>query len=468
MAATTAALTLLAACGGGSSSGSIDAADRSSDPAVTTAAGGAERDTVAAAEVLDAAVEVDLTSFELATDLDEIWAATGDRAVCSPAEPAAAQVRFAPGSDIGSGAPDAPAVDDLVVAMLWWETPAGEIRRQVLTPGDDAWAGAFGPTRARRAMTDTSIEFIAVGFDAAALARLGLDSSTIDVIAEAVAAGPSGDDGSSDAARAAIDELGDALGAGGDVTTDDVVAVATVAATSSVTVLAPEPCAEGQVRDRRGRSQTDDELTVELSADAADGVELWATSDRACSNGDTTFDLIATTTGRPTGVRARWTLPTGATGETALRRTDTTDGIATWTARLGSFEAPRSMPEAAELPVSVVARDADGDEAVASTVMVVRRPVACESAAPGSTGDDGTNDAADPSTDGDARGDAGGDAGDVAASVSGLVASGEIWATAEGRCASGATSVRVEARTTGPVTSVEVRVVRSGGSVVDS
>ena len=138
VAATTAALTLLAACGGGSSSGSIDAADRSSDPAVTTAAGGAERDTVAAAEVLDAAVEVDLTSFELATDLDEIWAATGDRAVCSPAEPAAAQVRFAPGSDIGSGAPDAPAVDDLVVAMLWWETPAGEIRRQVLTPGDDS------------------------------------------------------------------------------------------------------------------------------------------------------------------------------------------------------------------------------------------------------------------------------------------------------------------------------------------
>ena len=345
VAATTAALTLLAACGGGSSSGSIDAADRSSDPAVTTAAGGAERDTVAAAEVLDAAVEVDLTSFELATDLDEIWAATGDRTVCSPAEPAAAHVRFTRGTD---AAPDAPAVDDLVVAMLWWETPAGEIRRHVLTPGDDAWAGAFGPTRAKRAMTDTSIEFIAVGFDAAALARLGLDSSTIDVLAEAVAAGPDGDDGSSDAARAAIDELGDALGAGGDVTTDDVVAVATVAATSSVTVLAPVPCAEGQVRDRRGRSQTDDELTVELSADAADGVELWATSDRACSDGDTTFDLIATTTGRPTGVRARWTLPTGATGETALRRTDTTDGIATWTARLGPFEAPRSMPEASE------------------------------------------------------------------------------------------------------------------------
>jgi hypothetical protein len=119
------------------------------------------------------------------------------------------------------------------------------------------------------------------------------------------------------------------------------------------------------------------------------------------------------------------------------------------------------MPDTSDIAVSVVARDADGNEVSVSTVVAIRRPDRCGAASDGGTEpsagsdqtspdggtppDDSTSTTSGGGADGSVPPPTPGDQGDSVV-VDAVLGASEIWATGDGLCGAGATTVVVEAR----------------------
>ena len=99
---------------------------------------------------------------------------------------------------------------------------------------------------------------------------------------------------------------------------------------------------------------------------------VWAVADGFCGGGSTTFTIQAQTTGDVTQVGAQVTLANGTSKNVQL-----SGGGGTWSASAGPFPASAQMPDSSAISISVIARDAAGQQASASASSTLRKPSPC-------------------------------------------------------------------------------------------
>ncbi len=142
----------------------------------------------------------------------------------------------------------------------------------------------------------------------------------------------------------------------------------TTAAPAPATTVAPAPATTAAPVTTV--TTTPPPTPVDVRAQASSPV--WAVADGFCGGGSTTLSIQAQTTGDVTQVGAQVTLANGTSKNVQL-----TGGGSNWSASVGPFPASAQMPDSSAISISVIARDAAGQQASASASSTLRKPSPC-------------------------------------------------------------------------------------------